>query len=602
VAGALAGNIMLMSVPLYSGVAGGYRVLFEWISFLLAIPSVFYCGRSFFKNVQNGIKNRIFPIDGPILFAILVAFFYSGWSVLRSTHDLYFDSLSALIFLLLSSRYFLSRIRQSAGLNPSLIGLFHAPFQGNRGDQMEISPGATLGFDGKILNGTVWIDQSHFTGESNPVRLVAGDPLFAGCRVVDVDPGVFALVEKVGSETRLQKFLSNLSDARNQRTLLEQAFERWAKFLLMVVLTVAFIATGWFFVSGMGMTGMSRVLALLIVTCPCALAFATPLVYSLAARGLLDRGLLLKNPDSLDRALGIKNIYFDKTGTLTFGSLKFDPRVLKKLSEEELKAFGSIAMKTQHPVSRALYREICEFDREFAPIEVEFFKETPGLGVEGSLQGVRYGIRKSPDAERFGVQFYRVIQGRDLDILTLNFEDELRPDTKEVIQSLQDSGFGVELLSGDHELNAKKVLQGVPISIRADLKPEDKARYAESGMMVGDGVNDALALKAAQIGFSVQGGMEAAIDSSDVYSLRSGVSGVLDFLQMAKVVRKVLVLNFSISTFYNVLGGSLALMGHMSPLLAAVLMPLSATTVFLNSSSLIKRAFKRPRKSGGNEC
>ena len=593
VAGALSGNVMLMSIPLYSGVEGGYRTLFEWLSFLLAIPSVFYCGRSFFNNVQAGYRNRVFPIDGPILLAILVAFFYSGWSTLISTHDLYFDSLTALVFLLLSSRYYLSRIRQSTGLKPGLMGLFHPPFDGSPGDQVSLQAGSTLNFDGKILHGIAWIDQSHFTGESSPARVGPGDAVFAGCRVVDAEPQVRVLVEKCGASTRLQKMILNLDEARNRRTSFEQSIERWARTLLMVVLGVAFVFGVNFWIMGLGADGMKRILALLIVTCPCALAFATPLVYSLAARVLMEKGMLLKNPESLDRALNVKTIYFDKTGTLTFGSLRVDSRPLAGLSPEERVVLGSLTLQTHHPVSSAVYREICEFIPEFIPKNIESFREIPGTGVEGTIEGVRYGIRKNPEPNRYGVQFLKFLDGgQEKEILTLCFEDELRPDTQKVLETLKNLGFNLELLSGDHENNARRILKGVPIHIRAGLSPEQKAEFAQSGMMVGDGVNDALALIRSKIGFSVQGGIEAAIDSSDIYSITPGVSGVIGFFQVAKTVRKVLIFNFGISTAYNFFGGFLALTGHMSPLLAAVLMPLSATSVFLNSSAMMKRGGK----------
>lgn len=242
VAGALAGNVMLMSIPLYSGVDGGFRSIFEWLSLLLSIPSVFYSGRSFFKNVQSGLRNRIFPIDGPILLAILTAFFYSFYLVLAGTHDLYFDSLSSLVFLLLASRYLLSRIRQSSSLNPGVLNAFHPVFSGKVGDALRLFSGDRIPVDGKVLAGAAWVDQSHFTGESRPVKVQAGDLVYAGSALVEVDSGFLIRVEKMGADTRLERFLSRLREASEKRTVFEKSTERWASRLLKGVLVLALFA------------------------------------------------------------------------------------------------------------------------------------------------------------------------------------------------------------------------------------------------------------------------------------------------------------------------------------------------------------------------
>ena len=593
VAGALAGNVMLMSIPLYSGVEGGYRSLFEWISLMLAIPSVFYCGRSFFKNVAGGLRNRVFPIDGPILLAILAAFFYSVRSLAEGTHDLYFDSVTALVFLLLSSRYYLSRVRQSNGIQSGLTGIFHPPYAGAVGDEASLEPGCVLAFDGRILKGCVWIDQSHFTGEARPVRVGPGDPVYAGSSVVDAEPEARVRVEITGAATRLEKFLKSVAQARSRRTRFELSIERWARHLLVVVLGVAGAAALVFLHAGFGVAGFNRILALLIVTCPCALAFATPLVYSLAANRLLEAGLLIKNPEALDRALKVKNLYFDKTGTLTHGALRIDPAGLAALSSGERSRLGSLAFRSVHPVSRAIYRGIRANFKDFIEQPVSDYCETPGVGIEGVAGGILCGLRKSFGPGSCGVQFYRANPDGSVAVSDLHFEDGLREDTGRVLEALHGEGFVLGLLSGDHEENAKRILGRLPVRIRGGLGPAEKAVDAADGMMVGDGVNDALALSKARIGFAVQGGMEAAIDSSDVYSLRPGISGVPVFFGMARRVRKVLILNFGISTAYNAAGAVLALTGYMSPLLAAVLMPLSATTVFLNSSLMMRTGMIR---------
>jgi cation transport ATPase len=593
IAGALAGNVMLMSIPLYSGVEGRYRDLFEWLSFALALPVVFHSGRSFFQNVAAGFRNRVFPVDGPILLAVLVALFYSGVSLVRGTHDLYFDSLTALVFLLLASRYYLARVRHSSGLNPGVLGFFHTPFNGAPGDVVCPRSGESLGFDGRILRGRAWVDQAHFTGEADPVLFEPGDELHAGCRIVEADPQLEVRVEEVGSGTRLQKLLARIEDSRGRRATLEQSTERWARYLLGGVTILAAISMVLFIRSGMPAEGLKRVLALLIVTCPCALALATPFVYSLASGILLKQGVLLKTPDALDRILGVRDMYLDKTGTLTCGQLRIPGEELEGLKSEERAILAALTGRSNHPVSRAIFRELSGGVGEFVLAKPEFIREIPGVGVEGVFSGMRYGLRKHPAEKQFGVQFYRKGDGARseemIEIAVIHFEDRIRPDSAEVANALVRKGLRLHLLTGDHSHNALAMAGELPMTLAASLTPEQKAERAAKGAMVGDGVNDALALARARVGIAVQGGMEAAIESADAYCLKPGISGVLLLVDMARKVRKVLISNFTISTAYNLIGAVLALKGWMSPLLAAVLMPVAATTVFLNSIWRMKR-------------
>ena len=592
VAGALSGNVMLMSIPLYSGVDGGFQSVFEWLSLLLAIPSVFYSGRSFFQNVATGIRNRIFPIDGPILLAILVAFFYSAHSVWIGTHDLYFDSLTALIFLLLASRYLLSRIRQSSALNPGILNAFHPPFQGEIGDHLRLFPGDRIPVDGKVFSGDAWIDQSHFTGESRAVHQKTGDLVYAGSLIVEADAGLVIRVEKKGCDTRLQQFLQRLSEATKKRTRFERTTEVWATRLLGIVLLVAAVASAYFYSSGLGHEGLRRVLALLIVTCPCALALATPLVYSLASGGLLARGILLKEPEALDSALSVRDLYFDKTGTLTYGDLRLEKTVIRALDPNHQSILLALTERSNHPASRCIYREIREMSPSIDPASVLNWVEIPGKGVQGEFSGVLHGLRKHPDSERLGVQFFQEKNGESHELFVFRFLDRLREEVPILFKRLKASGYRLHLLTGDHLDSARLVLQDLPIEIHADLTPEQKAEFVRNGMMVGDGVNDSLALVKARVGIAVQGGMEAAIESAGVYTLKPGLQSVPVFLATSKKVRQVLLSNFMISTAFNALGATLALSGHMSPLLAAVLMPLSATTVFVNSRIRMREGSK----------
>jgi cation transport ATPase len=592
VAGALSGNVMLMSIPLYSGVEGGFRQVFEWLSLILSIPSIFYSGRSFFQNVASGLRNRIFPIDGPILLAILVAFFYSAHSVWAGTRDLYFDSLTALVFLLLASRYLLSRIRQSSALNPGILNVFHPPFRGAVGDLIRLFPGDRIPVDGKIVSGGAWVDQSHFTGESRAVLQKAGDPVYAGSLVVEADQGLVIRVEKTGADTRLERFLQRLQEASRKRTVFERTTEAWASRLLALVLFIAAVAIVFFQLTGFGHEGLRRVLAFLIVTCPCALALATPLVYSLASENLLSKGILLKEPEALDAVLPVRDLFFDKTGTLTYGDLRLEKNAFDGLKGREKAILLALSGRSNHPASRSIYRELHGLHPDLEAAALDSWVEIHGRGVQGESGGLVFGLRKHPDPSRLGVQFFETRNGVDRELAGFVFTDRLREDVPALLKKLVSEGYDLHLLTGDHADSARSVMKDLPIRIHADLSPLEKAEFVQKGMMVGDGVNDSLALVRARVGIAVQGGMEAAIESAGVYSLKPGLQSVPVFLATARKTRSVLVSNFAISTAFNALGATLALSGHMSPLLAAVLMPMSATTVFVNSRIRMREGSK----------
>jgi Cu2+-exporting ATPase/Cu+-exporting ATPase len=470
------------------------------------------------------------------------------------------------------------------------LNAFHPPFRGEVGDLIRLFPGDRIPVDGKVVSGEAWVDQSHFTGESRAVSIRAGDLVYAGSSVVEAEQGFLIRVEKSGSETRLERFLARVREASEKRTTFERSTEVWASSLLKVVLLVATLATIYFQSSGYGAEGMKRVLALLIVTCPCALALATPLVYSLASSSLLSKGVLLKEPESLDSVLSVRDLYFDKTGTLTYGDLRLEYGATEGLDSLKKRILLGLTERSNHPASRCIYREVMEKNSGIGPASIENWLEVPGKGVQGEIQGVVYGLRKNPAPLSFGVQFYESFDGRDREICTFRFSDRLREDAPMLFAKLKESGYRLHLLTGDHLESARAVLRDQPIEIHADLSPEQKADFVGNGMMVGDGVNDSLALLKAKVGIAVQGGMEAAIESSGVYALRPGLQSVPEFLSTAKKVRRVLLSNFAISTAFNALGATLALSGHMSPLLAAVLMPLSATSVFLNSRIRMKES------------
>jgi Cu2+-exporting ATPase/Cu+-exporting ATPase len=584
IAGALMGNIMLMSIPLYAGVKGEFEALFEWACFILAIPSLFYSGRSFFRNVAAGIRTRTFPIDAPILLALLAAFFFSTDSLVRGTHQLYFDSLSALIFLLLGSRYYLARLRQNSTLGLGALQHLEVTTESKIGDRVHPGDGTVFGFDGVVRTGEGWCDTSRFTGESLPVHLTPGSPVTAGSLLISSRPGFSVEVTAVGPETRLSRLLERIREAQNRRTETELRSDRWARRLLMVVSAVALVSWIVFALQGRGPEGLVRVLALLIVTCPCALALATPLVFSLAMKHLLDRGLLVKDPSAIDRIPEIDRVSFDKTGTLTEGLLHtgFDPA---GLAPDEAGVLFSLVSASRHPVARALERKLQEAGCRSVPVEE--FLEVPGLGLRARALGSMFTLFRPQSNTASGTE--SVFSRDGVERIRIRFTDRTRSGSKQAVEDLKRLGWSTAIVSGDQAgaVSALAAELGVG-EYHAGVSPEGKAIHSRSGLMIGDGVNDALALSAARVSVAVQGGMEAAVESAQAYSLIPGIHTLPELVRTGRRVRKVLRMNFCFSTAYNAVGGTLSLLGFMNPLLAAILMPLSALTVFWFSLSRMK--------------
>ncbi len=577
IAGAITSNVMLMSIPLYSGVKGNFQTLFEVLSFVLAIPSLFYSGRVFFKNVYSGIKTKTFPIDGPILLALLVAFFFSTYSLVVGTHQLYFDSLTALIFLLLASRYYLARLRQSSQMNLGILDFFQSKFTGKIGDLEKLKIDEKIQFDGIVRKGEGWCDYSQFTGESDPVRLQAGDPVYAGTVFLDASQDVWVEVQKIGNQTRLAQLLQKVSEIQSKRTVTELVSDQWSQRLLILVTSIAVVSLAYFLYLGKVADGISRILALLIVTCPCALALATPLVFTLAMKSLLKKGLLIKDPSSLDRLPDVEDIYFDKTGTLTEGRLQAEVN-LSQISTIDQSALYSLVRLSRHPASRAIERAFAEQKILTKVIPWKFFEEKMGVGLFAN-QGDDYSLSRALITKSGYTESSFSKNG--IEICSVILRDQTRSESKRIIKELMDRGFEVHILSGDHEKPVQSLASELGINHYYFLKnPEEKAKIVQGSIMIGDGVNDSLALSESKVSIAVQGGMEAAIQSAQVYSLKPGISLILPFVDTARLVRKTLRQNFMMSTSYNLIGAILSLSGHMNPLIAAVLMPASALTVF----------------------
>lgn len=583
IAGALAGNVMLLSIPMYAGLQGTNARLFEWLSGALAIPSFFYCGRSFFRSTGAFLRRGVFSVDVPIFIAMLVAFMLSAVSLIRGRPDLYFDSLTALIFLLLASRYLLARLRQEGLVQSNRLYAKTGAAPYLIGERFEPTLGSELDCDGILRSGSGWFSRSFLTGESAPTLLRAGDAVRAGFffQGSGGSDRVEIEVTATGANTLIARMIEQIRCMDAQRSRLDHLYERWAKALLMAVTAVALATVGFFWTNGQAWSGIERALALLIVTCPCGFALGVPLLTTLLSRQAVSRGLVIRDVDFLEKIGTINHVCLDKTGTLTRGAPEW---VSGRCPARLQPVLSAMAARSCHPFSRAIVAKLAPQ----TTIVLESFEEKPGIGLSAKFDSKIYALeRHSGTAEALSFVVF-LEDGRE--IALLGFQDALQSDARTTVTDLLDRGIGVSVLSGDNRSAVAEVGKSVGLSaecMRSRMLPEDKASAVRAlqatgakVLMVGDGVNDALAMKTADVSLAVYGGLETALKTASAYSTRPGCRSVIESLKLSDEMKRVLRGSFVFSALYNAVSCGFAVSGNMSPLLAAVLMPLSALTVF----------------------
>lgn len=606
ISGMASGNIMLLAIALYAGASGSLAETFKWTSFFLFIPIIFYCSIPFYKGAWSSLRKKQISIDVPIVFGLLMGTAVSIVNLLRGSDDIYFDSLSTLNFLLLSTRFLLRKVNQHA-LNLSQLMHFLAPSKGRRrlsdetyeevksdalreGDVVQILPGECFPADGVITEGKSKINCALLSGESHLLQVKKGSRVYAG--TYNQDAPVELRVLTAGPRTRLGKIVSSMEEGLSSKAPIVSFLDRVGQ----VFVGAALILTGIGFLVGLTMSweeAISRALAISIIVCPCTFALATPLAMSLAIGGAAKQGILVKNAEFIERLSHVKTVFIDKTGTLTEGQLEVID--WKDLLPNATQALVALESKSVHPIAKAVIRHFSSSGegRGSDPVEVEDFLEKAGVGVSGRIGKNFYQIRSAADyinptsIQRAETQVVLWQDDQLAGVLTL--ADRIRPQSKKVMSDLRNLGLDIHLLSGDLPGPVHRVASylGVPPkNVIAQATPEKKGeilRGAPKSLMVGDGANDAIALASAYASVAVQGGMEMSIRAAGAYSSKSGIKTIPNLILISRETMRVIRNNLIFAVIYNLFGIAAALSGYLNPLFAAVLMPLSAFTVFLST-------------------
>lgn len=592
IAGAAAGNIMIYAVSLYGGASDHFAYLFNALTVAFAVPVMTFCAYPFYKNAWSAVRNKTLSIDIPISIALIAGAAMGVFHLFTGVTENYFDSLTTLVFLLLLSRYFLQKI-QEKGLSAQDLHYFYQsesvlkaeegegrhfteihPKFIKAGDILKIRAGEFIPADGEIIEGISNLNNSLLTGESAPVKARVGQKVFSGTQNIDQD--LIIRAEKVQDETRLGRLLKNVENGWAHRSKIVDLTSKVSKYFTLAV----FILASALFIyvyqkSGMKLA-LEQAITLLIVTCPCALALATPLTFTRALSKASEQGIIIKSDEVIEKLAKIKNIFLDKTGTITFGKLKiinFKVAKAPLLPIEDI--IFNLESRSRHPVALALMDFIK--GKHLNSLPVSDFEERLGQGVSGVIEGHRYEINKRG-----------LFEDQEL-VASFEVEDVVRADSKGALQNILSHNLKVQILSGDKAAVVNKIAGDVnlPASCAlSELTPEEKSDMIKAtphSMMVGDGANDAIALSHAEVGVAVLGAMDISLRAADVYLTTPGLIPVEKLIILSVQTMKVIRRNLVLSILYNLASVVAVFMGLINPLVAAIIMPLSSLTVLVST-------------------
>ncbi len=601
VTAACAGNIMLLAISQYAGAnRTEFDLGFGWISFGLFLPVLLFGAVPFWRSLRDHLRVRRLSIDAPVVAALTVGTVFSLKNLLTGSGETYFDSLSALIFLLLAARAWQDHIQRkiSQSLNRiSFLDVFSVrrwntslstyqvipPEKLSVGDKIILSSGERLPADARLVSPNADLNCAVWTGESEPQIMVQGQLAFAGSRLVGGQAEF--LVTAVGDKSRLGELLHQLRSTRSERGQFQSLVNKVGEYFAILVLAIAAIYV-LLFAWTSPLLALERALALTLLACPCALAIATPLALSRALEAAQRLGLIIKNGDSLEKLERVQNVIFDKTGTLTWGDARVIKCVPEQFSEEVHRAIYLLEKDSLHPYGVALARHFAQSLNQVGQME-NFV--TKADGVAGRVDGKSYQITKClpPNGDETSPWTWIGIWQENQLMGQMALTDPIRQEARAIVRKLQQMGKAVYLLTGDRKLVADHVAQELSIplkNVQGECKPEDKLAAVKNltgTLMVGDGVNDTLAMAAADVSVAVRGGMEASLKTSDVYLSQTNLNGLIALLELGHQTRSTIRKNLLVSLTYNISGGTLALMGYIHPLLAAVLMPVSSFTLVI---------------------
>lgn len=591
-----------------SDLSASLRQTFFWLAATVAVPVTLYAGQPFFRSAWNVLRVRSANMDVPISAALLLSLGLSLYQTATHRLHTYYDAAAMLAFLLLIGRYLDFHLRDKAqGAARHLLALQSQLSQrftpegtietvSSRdlapGDRLLLATGERFPVDAVLEDASADLDVSLVTGESRPHTVAAGTGIYAGS--INVGPAVIAHAIARAENSLVADLVRILDVGRQRRNVYVRLADRAAKIFVPFVLGLAAaVLLAWLVFGASFGTAATNAIAVLIITCPCALGLAVPAVQIVATSRLFARGILVKTGDALERLAEIDTVVFDKTGTLTEGKLRLVNS--HEIAPELLQAAARLARASQHPLARALASAAGP-----GPVAANV-RETPGAGLEAQEGGVNLRLGSAVWCDAVSADNDSELWFREAGQPPVRFifQDNLRSDVRGLVAALSARGLVVEMLTGDMPAVARDVAREIGISMwRADMRPADKVARLERlrgdgrrVLMVGDGLNDAAALALAHVSIAPGSAADVSQLAADMVLRSEALLPILEAICVARKARVLVLENFALAALYNLIAIPLAALGMVTPLLAAATMSSSSLLVSLNALRLTRGNF-----------
>ncbi len=613
-------NIMWIAIALYTGYFTGMeqskKDILHIAEFVLATPTLFYSGWIFFRGAYYGLKNRFINMDLLVSVGATLAYIYSIWAMVTKNGEVYFDSVTMIITFVLVGKYLeiLSK-KKAADTLDKILGSTPTEamvVEGNNrklkaietiepGEIIELKAGEKVVIDGVLTKGKALFDLSVLTGESEPILKEEGDEIVSGSVVID------SLVEykttKRANNSLLHNMTELLSDAVTKKPKIEQLANQISGYFSITILLLALLTfIGWYFFMDVGFEkSLIIAISVIVIACPCALGLATPMATLIGISKAAKEGILFKEASKIETMAKATILALDKTGTITVGK----PVVVNyaEYDDYDKNLLYSLVASSNHPVSMGVKRYLLEHYENLEKIDFESTKEVQAKGVVATkekqkLLGGNIELLKANGVEfelnSENTLYIFAIDGKV--VASFELRDIVKPAAKEFIDSIKAMGIKVVMLTGDRAEVAQNIAKELGIDdVKANLLPADKAAvidsYHKDGevvVMVGDGINDSIALAKSDIAIAMGSGADIALEVSDVVLLNSSLESLKSAFILAKNVFRAIKENLALSLLYNVIAVPLAIMGFVTPLIAALAMSLSSLTVVANSFRIKK--------------
>ncbi|PWE54628.1 cadmium-translocating P-type ATPase [Metarhizobium album] len=610
VAGFCSMNIMGLSVSVWAGADPDTRAAFHLLSAVLALPAVLYSGSIYYTSAWKALSHGKVNMDVPVSIGVLLSFGLSLYDTLAGAPHAYFEASTSLLFVLLVGRTLEHLMRRRArSASAALVGLMPsgamvvAPDGSTDylpltmiapGMRLRVAAGDRIPVDAIVRSGSSSLDRSFITGESRSQPADEGGKVHAG----DLNLANPLTIEATATPdtSTVAELARLLEGVENGRDTYRSVADRAAQLYAPVVHSLSACALlFWWFQTGDFHLALTISISVLIITCPCALGLAVPMVQVVAARRLFEQGIVVKEGSALERLARIDTVVFDKTGTLTTS----EPKLLngEAISSQDMALAAAMASHSRHPLAKAIAAFANPSNSKAFPFtEV---REHAGSGIEARLGDDRYALGRrgwaTPATADGEADDARTVLGRNGKIVAaFVFGERLRAGAARTVRRLKGRGLGVHMLTGDTSVSAKAVAIRAGIDVvAAGVQPQDKVAYVRSlqsagktVLMVGDGINDAAALAAAHASIAPASGSDIGRSSADVIMMRDSLEAVVQSLSVSKSAARLIRQNFALAVAYNVVSIPIALTGHATPLIAAIAMSASSLTVVVNALRL----------------